>query len=141
MINRGARRPSNRLNHKLKHGTEKQRKAILPKTASGEARFSFAITEPDAGTNTFKITTSAKRREDGSYKLSESKHFITGFKTSPHCLVVARTDAYDDSARTKGLTLFIIDPHSPGIEATEMDLGIHLPEKNYDALQRHPLLQ
>lgn len=115
----------------LKHGTDDQKKALLPATASGEAVFSFAITEPDAGTNTFKIKTRARRQQDGSFLLTGTKHFITGFKASTHCLVVARTEAHEATARTQGLTLFILDPATPGITATEMDLGIHLPEKNY----------
>ena len=52
-----------------KHGTGEQKKSILPATASGEAAFSFAITEPDAGTNTFKIRTTAIKQDDGTYLL------------------------------------------------------------------------
>lgn len=115
----------------LKHGTDDQKKALLPASASGEAVFSFAITEPDAGTNTFKIKTRARRQDDGSFLLTGTKHFITAFTASTHCLVVARTEAYDAASRTKGLTLFLIDPNTPGITTTQMDLGIHLPEKNF----------
>jgi acyl-CoA dehydrogenase len=52
-----------------KHGTDEQKRSILPATASGEAAFSFAITEPDAGTNTFKIRTTAIKQDDGTYLL------------------------------------------------------------------------
>jgi acyl-CoA dehydrogenase len=115
----------------IKHGSDAQKKTLLPGTATGEVVFSFAITEPDAGTNTFKTRTKATRQEDGSFVLNGSKHYITAFEDSTHCLVVARTEAHDAAARTKGLTLFLIDPRTPGIEATEMDLGVHLAERNY----------
>jgi acyl-CoA dehydrogenase len=115
----------------VKYGTPEQKDAILAATATGEAVFSFAITEPDAGTNTFKIRTTAIKQPDGSYRLNGTKHFITGFTDSTHCLVVARTEPYDPARRTKGLTLFLVDPKATGISSTQMDIGIHLPEKNW----------
>jgi acyl-CoA dehydrogenase len=115
----------------IKYGTDEQKDSILPATATGEAIFSFAITEPDAGTNTFKIRTTALKQDDGSYVLNGTKHYITGFLDSTHCLVVARTEPYNPDRRTKGITLFVVDPHAAGISTTLMDLGIHLPERNY----------
>jgi acyl-CoA dehydrogenase len=115
----------------IKHGTDEQKKTLLPGTANGEVVFSFAITEPDAGTNTFKIRTTALKQPDGSYRLNGTKHYITNFTDSTHCLVVARTQPYDDENRTKGISLFLLDPHAAGISTTQMDLGIHLAEKNY----------
>lgn len=115
----------------IKHGTDAQKKSLLPGTASGDVVFSFAITEPDAGTNTFKIRTTAIEQSDGTYLLNGTKHFITGFTDSTHCLVVARTQPYDAASRTKGISLFIIDPKADGISASQMDIGIYLPEKNW----------
>lgn len=115
----------------VKHGTQEQKDAILPATANGDAVFSFAITEPDAGTNTFKIRTTASKQSDGSYLLNGTKHFITGFTDSTHCLLVARTEPYDPDHRTRGITLFLIDPNTDGISATQMDIGVYLAEKNY----------
>ena len=115
----------------VKYGTDAQKKTLLPGTASGDVLFSFAITEPDAGTNTFKIRSTAIEQEDGSYVLNGTKHYITGFADSTHCLVVARTQPYDAENRTRGISLFLIDPKSDGISATQMDLGIHLAERNY----------
>jgi alkylation response protein AidB-like acyl-CoA dehydrogenase len=115
----------------VKYGTEEQRNAILPATATGESRFSFAITEADAGTNTFKIRTTAIKQADGSYKLSGSKIYITGFLESEWCLVVARTSPYDPENRTEGISVFLVRPDSAGIAATPMDIGIHKAEKQY----------
>lgn len=115
----------------IKHGTQAQKDELLPKTATGEAYFSFAITEPDAGTNAFKTSTTATRQYDGSYLLNGTKHYITGFAESQYCLLVARTQSFDADARSSGLTLFIVDPRSAGISATPMDIGLHLPERQY----------
>lgn len=118
----------------VKYGSDEQRKEILPATATGESRFSFAITEADAGSNTFKIRTTALKQEDGSYRLSGTKYYITGFLESEWCLVVARTSPYDPDNRTKGISVFLVRPDSPGIAASPMDIGIHKAEKQYSIL-------
>lgn len=115
----------------MKYGTDEQRKRFLPATASGESSFSFAITEPDAGTNTFKIRSTAIRQKDGTFRLTGTKHYITGFAEADHCMVVARTQPYDADDRTRGLTLFLIDPKVAGVSSTVMDIGVMLAEKNY----------
>jgi acyl-CoA dehydrogenase len=115
----------------VKHGTTQQKEQYLPPTVSGEKYFAFAITEPDAGTNTFKIRTHARRRPDGSFLLTGQKHYITGFVEASHAMVVARTAAADPKAPSKGLSLLIVDTKAPGVSATAMDIEIHLPDKNY----------
>ncbi|MFY9326536.1 MAG: acyl-CoA dehydrogenase family protein [Georgfuchsia sp.] len=115
----------------LKHGTEEQKRRYLPPTATGEAYFSYAITEPDAGTNTFKIRTKAKRQANGDYVLNGQKCFITSFAESANSLVVARTAPNDPANRTSGLSLFIVDTKSKGISSTLMDIAVYLPDRNY----------
>lgn len=123
---------SHMVRHPLLHyGTEEQKRRYIPPTVTGEEYFSFAVTEADAGTNTFKIKTTAKRRDDGSYVLNGEKIYITGFLESDHCLVVARTGAADKAKKTAGMSLFIIDPKWAGVSATEMDIGHYVPDKNY----------
>jgi acyl-CoA dehydrogenase len=114
-----------------KHGTEAQKQRYLPPTVTGKEYFAFAITEPDAGTNTFKIRTSAKRRPDGNYLLNGQKHFITGFAEANNALVVARTAPADKANRTAGISVFIVDTKSEGISTSLMDIAIHLPDRNY----------
>jgi acyl-CoA dehydrogenase len=118
----------------VKYGSDEQRNALLPATATGESRFAFAITEADAGSNTFKIRTTALKQDDGTYRLSGSKYFITGFLESAWCLVVARTSPYDPDNRTEGISVFLVRPDSPGISASPMDIGIHKAEKQYSVL-------
>lgn len=115
----------------LRHASEEQKRRYLPPTATGEAFFSFGITEPDAGTNTFKIKTTAIRQPDGTFLLNGGKTYQTAFVESQYCLLVARTQPYDPAHRTKGISLFIVDTKLPGISATQMEIGMYLPEKNY----------
>lgn len=115
----------------LRHASEAQRQRYLPPTATGEEFFSFGITEADAGTNTFKIKTTAIRQGDGTFLVNGSKTYQTAFVESAHCLLVARTQPYDDKNRTAGISLFIVDTKLPGITANRMDIGMYLPEKNY----------
>lgn len=115
----------------LRFASEEQKRRFLPPTATGAEFFSFGITEPDAGTNTFKIKTTAIRQSDGTFLLNGGKTYQTAFRESNNCLLVARTQPYDPAERTKGISLFIVDTKLPGIDATEMDIGMYLPEKQY----------
>lgn len=125
----------------LRFGSEEQRQRYLPPTATGESFFSFGITEADAGTNTFKIKTTAIRQSDGTFLLNGGKTYQTAFVESDHCLLVARTQPYDPAQRTKGISLFIVDTKLAGISATQMDIGMYLPEKNYQTFFDNVVLQ
>ncbi|HSV83221.1 MAG TPA: acyl-CoA dehydrogenase family protein [Ramlibacter sp.] len=114
-----------------KHGTPAQKEKYLPRTVTGEQCFAFAITEADAGTNTFKIRTSAKRQADGNFLLNGQKHYITNFSGADNALVVARTEPPSQQDRTAGLSLLIVDTRSKGISCTPMDIGAHLPDRQY----------
>lgn len=115
----------------LKHASEAQKQRYLPPTATGEEYFSFGITEPDSGTNTFKIKTTALRQPDGTFLLNGGKTYQTAFVESAHCLLVARTSPLDAANRTHGISLFIVDTKLPGISATPMNIGMYLPEMQY----------
>lgn len=115
----------------LRHASEEQKRRYLPATATGEAFFSFGITEPDSGTNTFKIKTTAVKQADGTYLLNGGKTYQTAFVESANCLLVARTSPFDKANRKSGISLFILDTKLPGITATPMNIGMYLPERNY----------
>jgi acyl-CoA dehydrogenase len=115
----------------LRYGSEEQKQRYLPATATGAEFFAFAITEPDAGSNTFKVRTSAKRISSGEYLLSGQKMYITGFVEASNALVVARTSPADPASRSSGLTLFFVDTKSKGISATPMNIGMHFPDIHY----------
>jgi len=99
-----------------RHGTREQKQRFLPDIASGKLDCAIAVTEPDAGSNSFAITTTA-RREGDSYVLNGQKVWISGLERAGRMLVVARTSEVPEGGRpSSGMTLFLVDTRSPGIE-------------------------
>ena len=87
------------------HGTEEQKQQYLPAGCKGDIRFCFAITEPDAGTNTMRSTTLLKETGDGRYRLNGRKTFISDAAGSDYMLVVTRNIPYSEVKRkTDGFT-------------------------------------
>jgi acyl-CoA dehydrogenase len=114
----------------IRHGTDEQKARWLPSAAAGKEKMCFAMTEPNAGTNTFRIQTFAKETGD-HYVLSGQKIFISGVDVCEKMLVVARTETLDKTSRTKGLSLFVIETNAPGVSYSEMDTQIVAPEKQF----------
>ncbi|SEH03413.1 acyl-CoA dehydrogenase [Nonomuraea solani] len=92
-----------------RHGSAEQRAELLPGLATGEVETCFALTEPDAGSNSLAITTSA-RRDGGDYVVNGQKIWITGVQRATWMLLVTRTvPAAEASPRTDGLTVFLVN--------------------------------
>jgi alkylation response protein AidB-like acyl-CoA dehydrogenase len=112
-----------------RYGSPQQQRDWLPGMASGERKVVFAITEPDAGSNTHQLSTSAVRDGDG-WVLRGTKYYISGVNEAAALVVVARTDT--DQATGKGLlSLFLVPTDSAGLVATELPVSVSLPEKQY----------
>ncbi len=94
----------------LRHGSENQKRTFLPKIASGELRLqAFAVTEPEAGTDTTGLRTTAVRRGD-RYVVNGRKVYISRVQHSDLMLLLARTTPLDQvKKRTEGLSVFIVD--------------------------------
>ena len=94
----------------LKHGSEAQKAAYLPKIAAGALRLqAFAVTEPESGTDTTSLRTSAVRDGD-KYVVNGHKVFISRTEHSDLMLLLARTTPLDEvEKRTEGLSVFIVD--------------------------------
>lgn len=93
----------------VKHGTPEQKEKFLPKIASGELEFCMALTEPNAGTNTFRTETFAKKEGDG-YRINGTKMFISGADRAKGMLLITRTTRPEDAPKkTHGITLFLVD--------------------------------
>lgn len=94
----------------LRHGSIEQKRKYLPAIASGRLRLqAFGVTEPDAGSNTLKIKTFAKRIP-GGYLINGQKMWTSRFAQSHMYLLIARTTPFEEAARkTDGLTLFLVD--------------------------------
>lgn len=94
------------------HGTEEQKRRFLPLLASGEVIGSFALTEPDSGSDAASLRTSAVK--DGSdYLLTGTKRWITNANIAGLLTVFARTNA--EETGSKGVTAFLVDANSEGI--------------------------
>jgi alkylation response protein AidB-like acyl-CoA dehydrogenase len=115
-----------------RHGTEDQKRQWLPKIAGAEDpgwKMAFAITEPDAGSNSHRISTTATRDGD-EYVLRGTKYYISGVDEAGAVLVVARTGTDEATGKAK-LSLFVVDTDAPGLERTVIPVEIVAPEKQY----------
>jgi acyl-CoA dehydrogenase len=114
-----------------KYGSAAQKKRHLPDACSGKTRFCFAITESDAGSNTIRTKTIAKKRGN-RFSLSGQKTFITDADGSDFALVVARTTPHTDVQRkTDGFTLFVVDLKAKGVDKQYIPLSIPAPETQW----------
>ena len=111
-----------------KFGTDEQKQRWLPGIADGSITMAFAITEPDAGSNSHKITTTA-RRDGDDWILSGQKVYISGVDQSQAILVVSRTA----EAKTGNLkpALFVVPTDTPGVSFTKIDMEIVSPENQF----------
>jgi acyl-CoA dehydrogenase len=94
----------------LRHGNEEQKQRYLPRIASGDLRLqAFGVTEPDAGSETTRIKTFARKTGD-TYVVNGQKVFISRAEHSDLMLLLARTTPYDElSDKTRGLSVFLVD--------------------------------
>jgi acyl-CoA dehydrogenase len=99
-------------------GTEEQRKQWLPRLASGEVVASFALTEPDAGSDPSRLTTSATPEGDG-WVIDGLKRYITNAPAADVFLVFARTDP--QAPPGKGIGVFVVSASAPGVAVAARD--------------------
>ena len=94
----------------LKHGSEAQKQAYLPKIASGELRLqAFGVTEPGAGTDTTRITTFA-RRDGDHYVVRGQKIWISRAEHSDLMVLLCRTTTREEAARpSDGMSVLLVD--------------------------------
>lgn len=111
-----------------RYGTTEQRARWLPDLAAGHSKIVFAITEPDAGSNSHRIATTARREADG-WVLRGTKYYISGVDEADAVLVVARTGA-DERGRAR-LSMFIVDADAPGLEKQHLPVSLILPERQF----------
>src|SRR6266853_7040416 len=94
----------------LRHGSDEQKRRYLPAIAKGDLRLqAFAVTEPNAGSETTRIETRAVRKGD-RYIVNGQKIFISRAKQSDLMLLLARTTPYEElKDKTQGLSVFLVD--------------------------------
>lgn len=98
----------------VRHGSEEQKRRYLPEIAGGRLRLqAFGVTEPEAGSDTSRITTTAVRQGD-HYLITGRKIYISRVQHSDLMLLLARTAPRDPQKPTAGLSLFLIDLREAG---------------------------
>lgn len=99
------------------HGSDEMKQRFLPRVADGSLHVAFGVTEPDAGTDTTRITTRAVRDGD-QYVITGRKVWTTKALECDRILLLTRTTPLAECARpTDGMTLFLVDRHAPGVHA------------------------
>ncbi len=109
-------------------GSDAQRSRWLPSLADGSSKVVFAITEPDAGSNSHRISTTAVKDGDG-YLISGQKYYISGVDEAEAILVVTKTGT--DSAGRAKMSLFVVDADAPGLTRQHLPVSVTLPEKQF----------
>ncbi|MFE9296744.1 acyl-CoA dehydrogenase family protein [Streptomyces niveus] len=114
-------------------GTEEQKRAWLPGLADGSRTMAFGITEPDAGSNSHRITTTARKAADedgGGWILNGRKVFVSGVDITDATLIVGRTE----DARTGSLKpcLFIVPRDAQGFHRSQIDMELQAVEKQFE---------
>jgi acyl-CoA dehydrogenase len=97
----------------LDFATEEQKRAWLPRMATGEITGAFALTEPDAGSDAGGLKTTA-RKEGNGYVLNGHKRYITNAPDADLFLIMARTD--ESQTGSRGISAFLVERGTPGLE-------------------------
>jgi alkylation response protein AidB-like acyl-CoA dehydrogenase len=112
-----------------KFGTEAQKQRWLPRFATGELKMAFAITEPDAGSNSHNLALTATKDGD-LYRLNGQKYYISGVDECEAILVVTKSGVDPDTGRGR-LSLFVVDTDTPGLDKQVLSVEITAPEKQF----------
>jgi len=109
-------------------GSDEQKARWLPGIATGREKMAFALTEPDAGSNAWNLSTTA-RRDGDDWLIKGTKYYISGVDEAETMLVVARTGE-DERGRGR-LSLFVVPADSPQLTRHPIDVAIVAPEKQF----------
>ncbi|MGI8590003.1 MAG: acyl-CoA dehydrogenase family protein [Nakamurella sp.] len=112
-----------------RHGSPEQKQEWLTQLADGGIKMAFAITEPDAGSNSHQITTTAVR-DGADYLLTGSKHYISGVDESAAILTVARSGVDEHTGKAK-LSLFIVRTDAAGLSWNVLPVAAQIPDKQF----------
>ncbi|MES2492413.1 MAG: acyl-CoA dehydrogenase family protein [Pseudomonadota bacterium] len=111
-------------------GSDELKNKWLPGIASGTLRMAFGITEPDAGSNTHKVTTTAHRTDTG-WVLNGAKYWTSAIDESQAVMVVARDGDIDVPEGRSALSLFVVPTETPGITLQPIDAAVRTTERQF----------
>lgn len=111
------------------HGSEELKKEWLPGIADGTRKVAFGLTEPDAGSNSHEVSTTATPDGDG-WRISGSKYYISAIDQCDAILLVAR-DAEHSTPEEKKLSIFVIPTDAEGLSWQRIPTSIVSPDKQF----------
>jgi len=111
------------------HGSEEMKREWLPHLADGSRKMAFGLTEPDAGSNSHNVATSARRTAAG-WKISGSKYYISAIDQADALLVVAK-DAEHSTPEKSALSLFVVPTDSPWLQFQKIETSIVSPDSQF----------
>jgi alkylation response protein AidB-like acyl-CoA dehydrogenase len=111
------------------HGSDEMKREWLPGLADGSRKMAFGLTEPDAGSNSHKVATTARRTAAG-WKISGSKYYISAVDQADALLVVAK-DAEHSTPEKSALSLFVVPTNSPGLQLQKIETSIVSPDGQF----------
>jgi alkylation response protein AidB-like acyl-CoA dehydrogenase len=112
-----------------RHASHDMKQQWLPVIADGTKIMAFGLTEPDAGSNSHNVKTTARSTENG-WAISGSKYYISAVDQSDAILVVTR-DAEHSTPEKSALSLFAVPTDSPGLSFQQIDTSIVSPDKQF----------
>jgi alkylation response protein AidB-like acyl-CoA dehydrogenase len=119
------------------HGSPELKQAWLPGLANGTKTMSFAITEPDAGSNTHALSTTA-RRDGDDYVISGTKYWISGADQADAILLVTRdgdaasgSGSGSEAGRDTPMSMFVVPAGAPGLSMHAIEAELVQPEKQF----------
>ena len=111
-------------------GSDELKRDWLPGIATGTRKMCFAITEPDAGSNTHKVKSHAVRKGSG-WVINGAKYWTSDIDQSQAVMVVVRDGAPLTDGSRQGLSLFVVPTGTPGISMTRIDSALRTSEKQF----------
>lgn len=111
------------------HGSHEMKQQWLPAIADGTRKMAFGLTEPDAGSNSHNVKTTAERTATG-WKISGAKYYISAIDQCDAVLVVTR-DAEHSTPDKPKLSLFVVPTDAPGLTLQQIDTAIVSPDKQF----------
>lgn len=112
------------------HGSEEMKRAWLPGIADGTRKMAFALTEPDAGSNSHNVSTTARKDDSGGWVISGGKYFISAADECEAMLVVARDGEPVSDGRNR-LSLFVVPTDAPGVTLQPLETELVSPDKQF----------
>ncbi len=111
------------------HASPEMKATWLPGLADGTRRMAFALTEPDAGSNSHNVSTTA-RRADAGWVITGGKYYISAVDECEALLLVARDDSVTSNGRSR-LSLFIVPADAPGLTLQTIPTALVSPDRQF----------